>query len=98
MRNERGRYGLMAAAMVALLLGGLLLVENMALVNLAGAVLFCMVCAAVLLYCLMKLDVMEFQPGSFWYQLNQRVNSGEQPAASGRLAARSTVYAMIVNK
>ena len=98
MRNETRKYGVMAAAMALLLLGGLLLIEHMALVNLAGAVLFCAVCAALLLFCLMKLDVMEFQPGSFWYRLQQRVNREPDGAAAGRQAARSTVYAMIINK
>ena len=98
MRNETRKYGVMAATMVLFLIGGLLLIDHMALVNLAGAVLFCAVCAAFLLFCLMKMDVMEFQPGSFWYQQNRRVNREESPAASGRQAARSTVYAMVMNK
>jgi hypothetical protein len=43
------------------------------------------------------MNVMEFQPGSFWARVNQHVNR-EEPAVHSRQAVRNIVYAMIVNK
>ena len=92
-----GKYGVLAVLMAAFFFGGLLMIEHMALVHLTLAVIFCTVSGAMLLYALMKMNVMEFQPGSFWYRVNQYVNR-EETAVRGRQAARSTVYAMIVHK
>ncbi|MBQ3509262.1 MAG: hypothetical protein IJA90_04485 [Peptococcaceae bacterium] len=95
--REAGKYRLLALMTGLFLFGGLLLIEHMPMVQLAAAVLFCIVSAVCLLYALMKLQVMEFQPGSFWYRLNLYVNRNTSAGTSGRQAARSTVYAMIIN-
>lgn len=96
-RNTNGKYGALAVLMAAFFFGAMLMVEHMALIHLTLAVIFCAVSGAMLLYALMKMNVMEFQPGSFWHQLNQYVNR-EDTVVRGRQAARSIVYAMIVNK
>ena len=95
---ENGKYRLLAVMTGLFLFAGMLMIEHMALVQLTATVMFCAVCAGLLLYALMKLQVMEFQPGSFWYRLNLYVNRDTVEAASGRQAVRSMVYAMIVNK
>ncbi len=95
--NKAGKYGVLAMLMAAFLFGGLLLIEHMALVQLTMAVIFCILSGAMLLYALMKMNVMEFQPGSFWDHLNQYVNR-EEASVRGRKAVRSMVYAMIVHK
>lgn len=74
MKHEQKKYGIVAGLMVLLIMGSLLWIEHMAETNVLGFVLFGFVCSAVLLYSLIKLDVMEFQPGSFWDRLCQRIN------------------------
>lgn len=77
MKKEQKKYGVLAFCMLLLLTGGLFYIESGATTRLAGFFVFCLICSAVLLYSLMKLNVMEFQPGSFWDRCNQRLN---QPA------------------
>ncbi len=96
-KRTMGKYGVLAVLMAAFLFSGLFMIEHMALVHLTLAVIFCTVSGSMLLYALMKMNVMEFQPGSFWDHLNQYVNR-ENAAVRGRKAARSIVYAMIVNR
>ncbi len=99
---ETKRYELLAIMAGLFLFGGFLLIEHLPLLHLAATVMFCIVCAGLLLFALMKMNVMEFQTGSFWDQLNVYVNreSGvsKRGVRTGRQAARSTVYAMIINK
>ena len=96
-KKTNGKYGMLAMLMLVFLFGGFLLIEHMALVHLSLAVIFCAVSGAMLLYALMKMNVMEFQPGSFWARVNQYVNR-EEPAVHSKQAVRNIVYAMIVNK
>ena len=80
-KRETGKYGILAICMLCFMTGSLLLVEQQSAVSLGGCLLFCLVCSAVLLYCLMKLDVMEFTPGSFWDRINRQVQQeGRKPA------------------
>ncbi len=98
-KYDTKRYGLLALMAGLFLFGGLLLLEHLPLVHLAANVVFCAVCAGLLLFALMKLNVMEFQPGSFWYRVNQYVNRETTAVRrTGKQAARSTVYAMIIHK
>ena len=84
-KRETGKYGILAICMLCLMTGSLLLVEQQSAVSLGGCLLFCLVCSAVLLYCLMKLDVMEFTPGSFWDRINRQVQQeGRKPAGQKR--------------
>lgn len=79
-KRETGKYGILAICMLCFMTGSLLLVEQQSAVSLGGCLLFCLVCSAVLLYCLMKLDVMEFTPGSFWDCINRQVQQqGRKP-------------------
>ncbi len=82
MKHEQKKYGIVAGLMVLLIMGSLLWIEHMAETNVLGFVLFGFVCSAVLLYSLIKLDVMEFQPGSFWDRLCQRINQSEKKQAA----------------
>ena len=97
-RTEKNLYGMVAALMVLFMFGAMLFVEHLPMVNLLTAALFYLVCGSLLLFSLLKLDVMEFQPGSFWYQLNQRVNREETATAASRQMARNIVYAMVTDK
>ncbi len=83
MKKEQKKYGIMAAVMVLLIMGSLLWIEHRAEANVLGFFIFGFVCSVVLLFSLIKLNVMEFQPGSFWDRLSQRLNQAEdEPAVS----------------
>ncbi len=95
--NKRG-YGLLAVISTLFLFGGIAMLEQLPFVNVAAAMLFCIVNAVLLLFSLMKLDVMEFQPGSFWYRLNLYINREKPKARAKKQPAHSIVYAMLINK
>ncbi len=60
--------------MVMLLAGGLLWMEYRVEAHLLSFFLFSLTCSALLLFSLIKLDVMEFQAGSCWERVAQRLN------------------------
>lgn len=74
MKREQRRYGILAMTMVLLLAGGLLWMEYKAEAHLLRYFLFSLTCSALLLFSLIKLDVMEFQTGSFWARVAQHLN------------------------
>ena len=84
MKNSQKKYGIMAAFMLLFIMGSLLWLEHMAEANVLGFFIFAFVCSAVLLFSLIKLNVMEFQPGSFWDWLSQRLNQSEGEQAVSR--------------
>lgn len=88
MRATKKTYKLLAGLMAALLFTGLLQVEFF-VVNLAYAAGFFLACGSVLLYSLMKLDVMEFQKGSSMERLNRRVNGTEKRERKERAQMRA---------
>ncbi len=95
MKKTDKKYVVMALCMCVFLVGTLLLIEQQAGVSLFAASLFCLLCSGMLLFCLMKLNVMEFQEGSFWYRLNQAVNQSTAPQKRHRtVTQRSTRYAL----
>lgn len=74
MKKTDKKYGLVALCMCFFLMGTVALLEQRADFPLLIALLFCCVCSGVLLFCLMKLNVMEFRENTFWYRINQKVN------------------------
>ena len=78
MKKEIKKYGVLAFVMVLLLGVGFSLVEGNGTVNLLGMAFFCLLCSGVLLYALMKLNVMEFQAGSYWERVNRKIQGETQ--------------------
>lgn len=97
MRQETTRYKVLAMMMALFFFGGLLRVEQ-ATVNLLHVMAFCMVSGILLLYALIKLGVMEFQPDSFWYQVEQYLNREEAPDAAKPSVQRSVLSASAAHK
>lgn len=78
MKKELKKYGFLAFMMVFLLGVGFSFLEGNTAVNLLAMSFFGLLCSGVLLYALMKLNVMEFQAGSYWERLNQRIQGETQ--------------------
>ncbi len=101
MRESKTRYGVLAMIMVAGMIGAVAALDSMATLGLAGMAVLFFVCSAGLLFCLMKLEVMDFQKGSFWYELNQQVNAPKQrKAVQRRYVSTNTVAgnAVLINR
>lgn len=81
MKKTDKKYAIMALCMCFFLVGTLILIEQQVGIHLFAAAVFCLACSGVLLFCLMKLDVMDFQQGTFWYRLNQAINQKNAPKA-----------------
>lgn len=83
MKKQDRCYSFLAVFMVLCIMGGLLCIEQVEKINLLGASFFCFSCSAVLLFCFMKLEVMEFQENSFWYHVNRNLNQQTKQALCG---------------
>lgn len=90
MRENKTRYGLLAVLMLAGMIGAVAALDSIPTLGLAGMVILFLVCSAVLLLCLMKLEVMDFQKGSFWYELNMQVNAPKQRTVQRRYVSANT--------
>lgn len=77
-KNEKGLYKGMAILVLLYMFGALLFAEYLSAVHLPTVFLFLIICGIILLFCLMKLDVMDFPSGSFWDRVNQYVNQEEK--------------------
>ncbi len=75
MREVKTKYGVVALMMVVVMIGVVAALDAVSTLGLFGMAVLFFASSAVLLYCLMKLEVMDFQEGSFWYALNQQVNA-----------------------
>ncbi|MBQ2369361.1 MAG: hypothetical protein II301_04495 [Peptococcaceae bacterium] len=75
MREQKTRYGVLAMVMVAGMIGAVAALDSIPTLGLFGMVVLFLACSAGLLFCLMKLEVMEFQKGTFWYELSMQVNA-----------------------
>ena len=73
-KNEKGLYKGLTILLLLYILGALSFVEYLSTVCLPMVFLFCLICGIILLFCLMKLDVMDFPSGSFWDRINQYIN------------------------
>lgn len=92
MKKTDKKYVIMALCMCFFLVGTLLMIEQQAGISLLAASLFCLVCSGILLFCLMKLNVMEFQQGTFWYRLNQAMNQSAMPQTRRKRAVQQSGY------
>lgn len=77
MKKAEKKYIGLAVLMCIFLIGMLGLIEQKDGIHLLGAFFFCMICSGVLLFSLMKLNVMEFRQGTVWYRINACVNRKE---------------------
>lgn len=84
MRENKTKYGVLAVLMVIGMIGAVTALDSIPALSLFGMAALFLVCSAALLFCLMKLEVMDFQEGSFWYELNQQVNAPKQRRAVQR--------------
>lgn len=101
MRENKTRYGVLAMIMVAGMIGVVAALDSIPTLGLVGMAALFLACSAGLLFSLMKLEVMDFQKGSFWYELNQQVNAPKQrKAVQRRYASANTVArnAVLVNR
>lgn len=92
MKKTDKKYVMMALCMCFFLVGTLLMIEQQSGISLLAASLFCLVCSGILMFCLMKLNVMEFQQGSFWYRLNQVVNRSAMPKPRRKAVVQQQTY------
>ncbi len=97
MKQERRLYGLLAIVVSLFFFGGLLRMEQEH-VNLVAALLFCIVCSILLLFALIKLRAMEFQPDSIWYRIEQIINREETPLETERSAVHNLLSVLMVHK
>jgi len=74
----------MAAFLIVGLLVGLLLIEQEGDFCLFGGFLLCLSCSAGLMFCLIKLGVMDFPEASFWGQLASRLSQSSSGQAMHR--------------
>lgn len=101
MRANKTRYGVLAMVMVAGMIGAVAALDSIPTLGLFGMAMLFLGCSAGLLFSLMKLEVMDFQKGSFWYELNQQVNAPKQrKAVQRRYAPANTVVrnAVLLNR
>ena len=82
MRQSKTMYGILAVMMVVGIIGTVAVLESVAAMSLFAGAVIVLICGAVLLYSLMKLEVMDFQEGSYWAKVNQRVNTPKQYTAA----------------
>lgn len=80
MRDTKVKFGVLAMVMVIGMIGIVAALDSIPTLGLLGMAVLFFACAVVLLFCLMKLEVMEFQKGSFWYEVNMQVNAPKQRA------------------
>ena len=84
MREQKTRYGVLAIVMIAGMIGAVAALDSIPTLGLLGMVVLFLVCSAGLLFCLMKLEVMDFQKGTFWYELSRQVNAPKYRTAAQR--------------
>ena len=84
MREQKTRYGVLAMVMIAGMIGAVAALDSIPTLGLLGMVVLFLACSTGLLFCLMKLDVMDFQKGTFWYELSQQVNAPKYRTAAQR--------------
>ena len=91
MREQKTRYGVLAMVMVAGMIGIVAALDSIPTLGLFGMAVLFVACSAVLLFCLMKLEVMDFQKGTFWYEVNQQVNAPKYRTAVQRRYTSNTM-------
>ncbi len=84
MRDQKTRYGVLAMVMVLGMIGAVAALDSIPTLGVVSMVVLFLACSAGLLFCLMKLEVMQFQKGTFWYELNQQVNAPKYRTAVQR--------------
>ena len=84
MREQKTRYGVLAMIMIAGMIGAVAALDSIPTLGLLGMAVLFLVCSAGLLFCLMKLEVMDFRKGTFWYELSQQVNAPKYRTAVQR--------------
>lgn len=84
MREHKMKYGILAMMMVLGMYASVAVMESIPTVGIVGMALVFLACSAVLLFCLMKLEVMDFAEGSVWYALNQQVNAPRRTVRTAR--------------
>lgn len=75
MKECNVKYGVLAVVMLIGMLYAIAVIESVPVLGLLGIAILFFSCSVVLLFCLMKLGVMDFQEGSVWYTINQKINS-----------------------
>ena len=93
MRTNKTKYGVLAVVMMIGRIGAISAMDAVSTLGLIGMTVLFLVCSAVLLFSLMKLEVMDFQEGSFWYELNLQVNAPKQRTAVRRTYTQNTLGA-----
>lgn len=94
MRENSVKYGILAVISLLGMLFAIIVLESVPAFGLFGIAMLFFGCSAGLLFCLMKLDVMDFSEGTILYVLNQRVNmSTQRRYVSGRQSARHIMLA-----
>lgn len=93
MRENKTKYGVLAVVMMMGMIGAISAMDAMSAPGLIGLAVLFLACSAMLLFCLMKLEVMDFQEGSFWYELNLQVNAPKQRTVVRRTYAQNTMAA-----
>ncbi len=78
MRENKTKYGVVALMMVIGMIGTVAALESIPTLSMIGMAVVFFACSAVLLFCLMRLEAMDFPEGSFLYELNQQVNAPKQ--------------------
>ena len=74
------------------MIGTVAALDSIPTLGLLGMIVLFLACSAGLLFCLMKLEVMDFQKGTFWYELSQQVNAPKhRTAMQRRCVATNTV-------
>ena len=75
MRENKAKYGMVALMMVIGMVGIVAALESIPTLGVLGMGLLFFICGTVLLFCLMRLEVMDFPKGSFMYEVNRQVNA-----------------------
>lgn len=84
MREAKTKYGVVSVMMMVVMIGVVAALDGVSTLGLFGMAVLFFTSSAVLLFCLMKLEVMDFREGSFWYALNQQVNAPKRSTAVAR--------------
>mgnify|MGYP003307653871 CR=1 FL=1 len=84
MRENKTKYGVLAMMMMVGMIAAVSALDGVSASGIIGVAAVFLVCGAVLLFCLMKLEVMDFQEGSFWYAVNLQVNAPKQRSTAQR--------------
>lgn len=94
MRENSVKYGILAVILLVGMLVAIIVLESVPVFSLFGVAMLFFGCSAGLLFCLMKLGVMDFSEGTIWYVLNQRVNMSTQRCyVSSKQSARHIMLA-----